>query len=351
MSSQEVEKLLVDLQHNGNKVFKFVCGVDTGSPHIETSVEVGSDRLYKIYGGLHAPNNILFDVKTSHASNEVQDIKIDIILTPDGKVLKVDFFWRPDLPSDIDESLHLAKGTMLQLITMDDERNHLNTLKTIMTMTLSDISRDLQNALDNDMVEKWIEPLNSFRRNFASLTLYQYQLVQHISNGVGEATEYVLTVTLEMAENGLLACKSFIAMSNVVLQNTMRTAFQWMEVMKLASQELLQNFGSKLHVLDLQLETFGTSEAVEKFLHVMKESLEFWASKASQVQNTLIQIPISLSQDIEQDIHEFLQGLATSIRKVKSMNQILAFYLDYQSWFEEIHLSSRLQDVYTDLRL
>ena len=163
--------------------------------------------------------------------------------------------------------------------------------------------------------------------------------------------EYALTVTLEMVENCLLSFKSLISMSNGVLQKTIHTGFQWMEVMKSASQELLENIGSTLHFLDLQLETFGTSEAMEKFLHVLKESLEFWASKASQVQNTLTQIPFNLSQDIEQDIHEILQGLATSIRKVKSLNQILAFYLDYQSWFEEIHFTSKLQEVYTDLRL
>ena len=71
--SQEVQKLLVELQHNGEKALKLEGGLDTETPHITTRIEMGSRKIIQIFGGLQAPNNILFDVTTTyHSSNEVR---------------------------------------------------------------------------------------------------------------------------------------------------------------------------------------------------------------------------------------------------------------------------------------
>ena len=72
LSLQEVQKILVELQHNGEKALKLEGGLDTETPHITTRIEIGNRKSVQVFGGLQAPNNILFDVKTSYqTSNEV----------------------------------------------------------------------------------------------------------------------------------------------------------------------------------------------------------------------------------------------------------------------------------------
>jgi hypothetical protein len=65
----------------------------------------------------------------------------------------------------------------------------------------------------------------------------------------------------------------------------------------------------------------------------------------------LMEIPFNVSQDLVDDLQQALQLVASSLQNVKSLNTVLAFYKDYQSWFEEIHLTSRLQQIYRDFQI
>ena len=286
---------------------------------------------------------------------QVQDIKIDIHLTPDGKVLKVDFFWRPDLPQDIDQSIAWAKNDLFERTTesLASHNDHpsLSTIQHIVTSSISDLSMDLQMVLDFDLVEAWLGPFNALRQNLASLTVYQYQLVRQVSHHTGQALEYVLTVGLEIAQFGMKATKSLISISYTTSAQYIESSFAMIKSVKSACHELVRKALDQLQLIDMQLQNLGTSQRIEQALHLVRESLSFWANKMATLQNALMEIPFNVSQDLADDLQQALQLVASSLQNVKSLNTVLAFYKDYQSWFEEIHLTSRLQQIYRDFQM
>ena len=276
-------------------------------------------------------------------------------MTPDGKVLKVDFFWRPDLPQDIDQSIAWAKNDLYERTTESLIRNNdhpsLSTIQHIVTSSISDLSMDLQMVLDFDLVQAWLEPFNELRQNLASLTIHQYQLVQQVSYHTGQAMEYVLTVGLQMTQYGMKASKSLISISYATSYQYIHTSIAMIKSIKSACHELVREALSQLQLIDIQLQNLSTPERIEQALHLVRESLSFWATKMAHLQNVLMEIPFNVSQDLADDVHQALQLVASSLKNVKSLNTVLAFYKDYQSWFEEIHLTSRLQQIYRDFQM
>ena len=59
----------------------------------------------------------------------------------------------------------------------------------------------------------------------------------------------------------------------------------------------------------------------------------------------------ALGGEFDRDINEFMTELAKQVKRIKVFNEILNFYMDYQSWFEEFHFTERLEDVVGDLKL
>ena len=259
------------------------------------------------------------------------------------------------MPQDIDQSIAWAKNDLYERTTESLIRNNdhpsLSTIQHIVTSSISDLSMDLQMVLDFDLVQAWLEPFNELRQNLASLTIYQYQLVQQVSYHTGQAMEYVLTVGLQMTQYGMKASKSLISISYATSYQYIQTSFAMIKSIKSACHELVREALSQLQLIDMQLQNLGTSERIEQALHLVRESLSFWATKMAHLQNVLMEIPFNVSQDLADDVHQALQLVASSLKNVKSLNTVLAFYKDYQSWFEEIHLTSRLQQIYRDFQM
>jgi len=42
--------------------------------------------------------------------------------------------------------------------------------------------------------------------------------------------------------------------------------------------------------------------------------------------------------------------LAKQVKRIKVFNEILNFYMDYQSWFEEFHLTEYVEEATGDLK-
>ena len=59
----------------------------------------------------------------------------------------------------------------------------------------------------------------------------------------------------------------------------------------------------------------------------------------------------ALGGEFDRDINEFMTELAKQVKRIKVFNEILNFYMDYQSWFEEFHFTERLEDVVGDLKV
>ena len=287
--------------------------------------------------------------------NQVQDVKLDILLTPDGKVLKVDFFWRPDLPQDIDDSFAWVQNEWHTWATesLDTTASHpyLSTLQHIVTSSLTDLSMDLQMVFDLDLVQAWLQPFNELRQNLASLTFFQYQLVRKVSHHTGKALEYVLKLSLRMTQKGLQVCKTWVSISFATVSEFINSSFATVKSLKSASQDLLRQIAAYQVKLMGDISMESTSQMIEQTLHFVRESLSFWASKVSHLQTVLMEIPLDVSQELINDLQKALQYVANSLKNVKTLNQILAFYKDYQSWFEEIHLTARLQQIYIDFQL
>jgi len=61
-------------------------------------------------------------------------------------------------------------------------------------------------------------------------------------------------------------------------------------------------------------------------------------------------LPTSVGGELEADIARILNDLSDFLKKFKTFNKVVALYWDYQSWFEEFHLSQHFEDVTSDLR-
>ena len=58
----------------------------------------------------------------------------------------------------------------------------------------------------------------------------------------------------------------------------------------------------------------------------------------------------ALGGEFDRDINEFMTELAKQVKRIKVFNEILNFYMDYQSWFEEFHLTEYVEEATGDLK-
>ena len=66
---------------------------------------------------------------------------------------------------------------------------------------------------------------------------------------------------------------------------------------------------------------------------------------------SILDIPLILSGEIDREFNEFMIEFAKNIKKIKAFNELLNFYMDYQSWFEEFHFTERLENAVGDMKL
>ena len=102
---------------------------------------------------------------------------------------------------------------------------------------------------------------------------------------------------------------------------------------------------------DLDITDMNINDQIKKTIHIIGDGLHWFSEKYREFKDDVLDIPLILSGEIDREFNEFMIEVAKNIKKIKAFNELLNFYMDYQSWFEEFHFTERLEDVVGDLKL
>ena len=100
----------------------------------------------------------------------------------------------------------------------------------------------------------------------------------------------------------------------------------------------------------LEVNNFNVKDYVKVSVTIVRKALEKVTEVYKEWQEYLAVLPAEVGGELEADIARILNDVSHFLKKFKTFNKILALYFDYQSWFEEFHLSQRFEDVTSDLR-
>ena len=110
----------------------------------------------------------------------------------------------------------------------------------------------------------------------------------------------------------------------------------------------------KLAIIDelaqLEVGDFNTRDYVKVAVNVVRMTLEKVTEVYKEWHEYLAMLPASVSNEFDADVARFLNDVQRFLKKFKTLNKVLAVYYDYQSWFEEFHLSQRVEHVTSDLK-
>ena len=146
----------------------------------------------------------------------------------------------------------------------------------------------------------------------------------------------------------MVVAKTFIEIAQEVANDAVEFVFvhfqgTWefiMEIRSVIIDELAQ----------LEVGDFNARDYVKVAVKFVRVALE----KVTEVYKTwseyLALLPAEVGGELEADVARFLNDLSQFLKKFKTFNKVVALYWDYQSWFEEFHLSQRIEDVTSDFR-
>ena len=121
--------------------------------------------------------------------------------------------------------------------------------------------------------------------------------------------------------------------------------------MKGHPKKVLKTFQlDKLKVLKSYDADFNAGDYVKVTVLLMRDNLEKVSKNYLDLKQSLAVIPAVLGAEMDADMDELLAGAAQYLKKFKAVNDALSFYWAYQSWFEEFHFSSRIEEATQDLK-
>merc|ERR1712079_201276 len=168
-----------------------------------------------------------------------------------------------------------------------------------------------------------------------------------LSHATKTLTIYVKEINA-LAQKTMIVAKSFIDITQEVTNDAVRFIFvhfqgTWefiMEIRSVVVEEMAQ----------LEVSDFNARAYVKVAVKAVRLTLE----KVTEVYKTwseyLSMLPLEISAELEADVTRFLNDLSQFLKKFKTFNKVVGLYYDYQSWFEEFHLSQRIEDVTSDFR-
>lgn len=187
---QESTTLQVELLKNQIKAMGILVTLDNEKPSFSADIEA-SARLVQLFGGLEDPNMIRFKVKSQSEEIASDDIDLAISLSPDGRVLKVDFDWRPDMAEEGRQAFsafqrHVMIGDQL---VFETKENAL-VLQNILSSTLNETADDIRSFLDVDH-KTYLQMVDVLGQNLMSLKISQVEAIQGFLSSTGEIVSYM----------------------------------------------------------------------------------------------------------------------------------------------------------------
>ena len=200
ISTKSTVDLKAVLSANGQSVGNLMIAVDTDKPNMQSQVS-WEDCAVEMMGGLKDPSLIGFNVKSQCGQEETttpDDIDIAISLSPDGRVLKVDFEWRPEWVSES----RYAMASLVQTAfnggndqVTQEILGNMEILQLTMRQSIQDGYDDLKEVLSIDPThyEGMFERLQA---NVQSLYINQY--LTGFVNLYDYTTDFLSQGTLQM---------------------------------------------------------------------------------------------------------------------------------------------------------
>ena len=106
-----------------------------------------------------------------------------------------------------------------------------------------------------------------------------------------------------------------------------------------------------LQIGDVDITDMSLNDQIKNTIHVIGDSLQWISEKYREFRENVLDIPLVLSGEIDRDMNEFMVEVAKQMKKFKIFNDMLIFYMDYQSWFEEFHFTKYMEDATGDLKM
>jgi len=220
-------------------------------------------------------------------------------------------------------------------------------LEKIVKLTVDETAKQIKETLDVD-VTQYLYVFETLKTNVESLYINSLPVVKVVlSHATKTLTIYVKEINA-LAQKTMIVAKSFIDITQEVTNDAVRFIFvhfqgTWefiMEIRSVVVEEMAQ----------LEVSDFNARAYVKVAVKAVRLTLE----KVTEVYKTwseyLSMLPLEISAELEADVTRFLNDLSQFLKKFKTFNKLATFYWDYQSWFEEFHLSQRIEDVTSDFR-
>jgi hypothetical protein len=157
---------------------------------------------------------------------------------------------------------------------------------------------------------------------------------------------HVYPLSIDLFQNVLLSAKSVVDMTQRVACNAL--SFASAHVADVASLSYKVQKSLLRMVAHVEMSDANPGEYVKATIHFTRDALEWVSTNYRDIKETFLTIPLALGDQIDADINELMVGVAKHLKQFKAVSDVLTFYMEYRSWFEEVHFTSHMQKSFND---
>jgi len=218
----------------------------------------------------------------------------------------------------------------------------------ILVLTVNETADNLKDTLTIDL-RAWTNIAKDVMSNLR--TLYANQLsdkAQMALDYMGDALSTVMREIGTYSQGLNLVRKAFVDMYQDVINNYISFVFEQLKSVFGLVAQLRQSLINEIAAIEVG--DFNAGDCVKVTVLLLRDNLDKLSRHYAQFKERLALIPATLGAEVNSDLNDFLEGLARHLKKFKTVNEALNFYWEYQSWFEEFHLSRHIEEATQDLR-
>ena len=146
----------------------------------------------------------------------------------------------------------------------------------------------------------------------------------------------------------MLTVHPLAEMSSLVIHDGMTFIFDQFKAGLEVTADTISKIGQSM--ARVEVSDFNVGGYIKVTVHFVRNCLETWEGLLRGIREKLSWIPTQIGMEIDADIHQVVKEAAQYLKKFKSIEKALTFYWQYQSWFEEFHLSQHFEEVTRDFR-
>ena len=181
---------------NGQEVSQIFIRMDKDKPLIKADLKY-ADQSIKVSGGLKESNIISFNVESQRDGYaSVVELDTSLVLSEDGRVLKVKFDWRPEMLEESRAALSVVQAEILDRSqrALPHVLEHAALVEKIVKMTINETAEHIRETLDVD-VSQYFYVYETLIENIKSLHINSVPVVKIV---VTHATKMLTVCVREM---------------------------------------------------------------------------------------------------------------------------------------------------------